>query len=180
VARQRITALNLIARLHTLLINTMAAAAAVLMVAVMITICLDVLIRNLDRQPSAHFFTFSEYALLLIPCLGAPWLVREKGHVYVELLLMALGRPARKWAIRLIGVISIAICFTMAWYGFEVTMLDWVQNNKDVRSFDAPRWAIVMWIPVSFLFMGLEFVRYLWRDESPLAALASESSGASS
>ncbi|MFM7568827.1 MAG: TRAP transporter small permease subunit, partial [Betaproteobacteria bacterium] len=91
--------MNLIARLHTLLINTMAVAAAVLMVAVMITICLDVLIRNLDRQPSAHFFTFSEYALLLIPCLGAPWLVREKGHVYVELLLMALGRPARKWAI---------------------------------------------------------------------------------
>jgi hypothetical protein len=26
--------------------------------------------------------------------------------------------------------------------------------------------------------MGLEFVRYLWRDESPLAALASESGGA--
>ncbi|MFZ9506252.1 MAG: TRAP transporter small permease [Burkholderiaceae bacterium] len=170
--------MNLIARLHTLVIRTMAVAAALLMVAVMITICLDVLIRNLDRQPSAHFFTFSEYALLLIPCLGAPWLVREKGHVYVELLLMTLKRPARKWFLRAIGLLCVAICLTMAWYGFEVTMLDWVQNNKDVRSFDAPRWAIVMWIPISFLFMGLEFVRYLWRDESPLAALASESGGA--
>jgi C4-dicarboxylate transporter DctQ subunit len=170
---------NPLVTLHTFVIRAMAVAAAILMVAVMFTICLDVLIRNLDRQPSAHFFTFSEYALLLIPCLGAPWLVREKGHVYVELLLMALGRPARRWVTRLIGVICIAICFTMAWYGFEVTVLDWVQKNKDVRSFDAPRWAIVMWIPISFLFMGLEFVRYLWRDESPLAALASESSGGS-
>lgn len=171
--------MNLIAKLHTFTIRAMAVVAAVLMVAVMLTICLDVLIRNLDRQPSAHFFTFSEYALLIIPCLGAPWLVREKGHVYVELLLMALGHQSRKWLTRLIGLICVAICFTMAWYGFEVTVLDWVQKNKDVRSFDAPRWAIVMWIPISFLFMGLEFVRYLWRDESPLAALASESSGGS-
>ena len=102
-----------------------------------------------------------------------------QGPTPMELLLMALERPARKWLTRLISVVCIAICFTMAWYGFEVTVLDWVQNNKDVRSFDAPRWAIVMWIPISFLFMGLEFVRYLWRDESPLAALASESGGGS-
>lgn len=166
-------------RLYDLLIRVMAVAAALLMVAVMLTICLDVLIRNLDRQPSAHFFTFSEYALLLIPCLGAPWLVREKGHVYVELLLMYLGRAARRWLIRLIGLMCLGICLTMAWYGFEVTMLDWVQNNKDVRSFDAPRWAIVMWIPISFLFMGIEFARFLWRDEAPLATLASESTGSS-
>ncbi len=166
-----------LARAYDLLITAMAVAAALLMVAVMLTICLDVLIRNLDRQPSAHFFTFSEYALLLIPCLGAPWMVREKGHVYVELLLMYLGKAGRRWMTRLICLLCIAICLTMAWYGLEVTILDWVQNNKDVRSFDAPRWAIVMWIPVSFLFMGLEFVRFLWRDESPLAALASESGG---
>ncbi|MFM8547870.1 MAG: TRAP transporter small permease [Betaproteobacteria bacterium] len=168
-----------VSRLYDFLIRAMAVIAALLMVAVMITICLDVLIRNLDRQPSAHFFTFSEYALLLIPCLGAPWLVREKGHVYVELLLMYLSGKQRRWMVRLIGLACLAICLTMAWYGFEVTILDWIQNNKDVRSFDAPRWAIVMWIPVSFLFMGIEFARFIWRNESPLAALASETGGGS-
>ena len=175
-SRAAVTALS---RIYDFLIKAMAVAAALLMVAVMVTICLDVLIRNLDRQPSSHFFTFSEYALLLIPCLGAPWMVREKGHVYVEVLLMTLSKNSRRRLIRVISLLCVAICLTMAWYGFEVTMLDWVQNNKDVRSFDAPRWAIVMWIPISFLFMGLEFARFVWRGESPLAALASESGGGS-
>jgi hypothetical protein len=48
-----------------------------LMVAMMLTICIDVVVRNLGYR-LAHFFTFTEYALLLVPCLGAPWLVRER------------------------------------------------------------------------------------------------------
>ena len=73
----------------------MAWCAGVLIAAMMIVITVDVVVRNLGYQSSGHFFTFTEYALLLVPCLGAPWLVREKGHVYVEILLMHLGRRGR-------------------------------------------------------------------------------------
>ena len=52
-------------------------------------------LRNLGYQSSAHFFTFTEYALLIVPCLGAPWLAREKGHIYVEILLMSMARALR-------------------------------------------------------------------------------------
>ena len=75
----------------------MAWCAGVLIAAMMIVITVDVVVRNLGYQSSGHFFTFTEYALLLVPCLGAPWLVREKGHVYVEILLMHL-EPARPCA----------------------------------------------------------------------------------
>ncbi len=67
--------------------------AGFLMAAMMVMITLDVVLRNLGYQSSAHFFTFSEYALLLIPCFGAPWLVREKGHIYVEIAADAICRP---------------------------------------------------------------------------------------
>ena len=72
----------------------MAYAAGLLMAAMMVVITLDVVLRNLGYQSSAHFFTFTEYALLIVPCLGAPWLAREKGHIYVEILLMAPIRIA--------------------------------------------------------------------------------------
>lgn len=167
--------MGLLERWYGGLIRLLAVGAALLMVAVMLTVCLDVIIRNLGRQPSAHFFTLSEYALLLIPCLGAPWLVRDKGHVYIEILLMQLRPSARRAMSVFIGVACIAICLTLAWFGLEVTIQDWVQNNKDVRSFDAPRWAIVMWIPISFFLMATEFMRFLWRGESPLAPIADPS-----
>ena len=51
----------------------MAYVAGFLMAAMMVVITLDVVLRNLGYQSSAHFFTFTEYALLIIPCLGAPW-----------------------------------------------------------------------------------------------------------
>lgn len=167
--------MGLFERCYGGLIRLLAVGAALLMVAVMLTVCLDVIIRNLGHQPSAHFFTLSEYALLLIPCLGAPWLVRDKGHVYIEILLMQLRPSARRAMSVFIGVACIAICLTLAWFGLEVTIQDWVQNNKDVRSFDAPRWAIVMWIPISFFLMATEFLRFLLRGESPLAPIADPS-----
>jgi C4-dicarboxylate transporter DctQ subunit len=164
--------MRLLTRAYDFLLYGLALCAGLLMAAMMITIFIDVVLRTLGYQSSAHFFTFNEYFLLLIPCLGAPWLVREKGHIYVEILLMALRPPQRRALTIAIGVFCIAVCLVLAWYGFRVTITDILQSNKDVRSFDMPRWMIVMWIPVAFTMMAVEFARYLWRGESFLQPIA--------
>jgi len=162
---------------HDAVVSGMAALAAFLMAAMMVVICLDVLLRNLGYQSSAHFFTFTEYALLIVPCLGAPWLVREKGHIYVEILHMHLGPRARRYFSTGIALACIAVCLVIAWYGFEVTATDWRQAEKDVRSMDMPRWLVVGWIPLSFLMMAIEFARFLWRREEFLAPLSEQIGG---
>jgi len=152
----------------------MARLAAVLMAAMMAVICLDVALRNLGYQSSAHFFSFTEYALLAVPCLGAPWLVREKGHVYVEILLMQLGRRKRSALRFAIGVVCIVVCAILAWYGFELTLRDYLANEKDVRSLDMPRWMIIGFVPLSFAMMAAEFLRFLLRREDFLGSLAGQ------
>jgi len=149
----------------------MAYLAAFLMVAMMVVITLDVILRNLGYQSSAHFFTFTEYALLIVPCLGAPWLVREKGHIYIEILLMALSPRVRARFTLLIGLVCIVVCAVVAWYGFAVTLNDFLQNEKDVRSLDMPRWMVVGFIPLGFGMMGLEFLRFVLRGENFLGPL---------
>ena len=145
------------------------------MAAMMLTIFVDVVLRNLGYQSSAHFFTFSEYALLVIPCLGAPWLVREKGHVYVEILLMYL-RPGLRHRFTIgIGIACIAVCAMLAWYGFAVTLRNYTLNDIDVRSMDMPRWMVVVFIPLAFSMMAIEFARFLWRGENFLGALGGQS-----
>ncbi len=149
----------------------MAWCAGLLIAAMMGVITLDVVVRNLGFQSSGHFFTFTEYALLLVPCLGAPWLVRERGHVYVEILLMYL-EPRRRAVLRIaIGVICIAVCSVLAWYGFDLTIRDYLGNEKDVRSLDMPRWMLVAFVPLSFAMMAIEFLRFLLRREDFLASL---------
>ena len=167
-----IRALTPISRAYDAVLYSMAWLAAFLIAAMMVIITLDVLLRNLGYQSSAHFFTFTEYALLIVPCMGAPWLVREKGHIYVEILLMHLKPRARRWLTRFIGLACIAVCLVIAWYGFGVTIGDFVGNEKDVRSFDMPRWMIVGWIPLSFLMMAIEFARFMWRGEDFLGSIS--------
>lgn len=167
-----------IGRAHAAVIDTMAWLAGFLMVAMMVTIVVDVILRNLGFQSSSVFFTFSEYSLLLIPCLGAPWLVREKGHVFVEILLMYLRPRARMRATQAIGIASIVVCLVLAWYGFEVTLRDFTENRQDTRVFDTPRWMLVIWIPLSFLMMAIEFARFLVRGEDFLGSMGAAPSSA--
>ena len=161
-----------VAKAYDAILYGMAYLAAFLLVAMMVVITLDVIIRNLGYQSSAHFFTFTEYALLIVPCMGAPWLAREKGHIYVEILLMSLPERTRARMTTLVGVICVAVCLVVAWFGFQVALNDFLQDEKDVRSMDMPRWLIVGWIPLSFLMMAIEFARFLWRRENFLAPLS--------
>jgi len=155
----------------------MAGIAGLLMVAMMTTIFIDVVLRNLGYQSSAHFFTFTEYALLAVPCLGAPWLVREKGHIYVEMFLMSLRPAPRAVATRGIGVVCIAVCMVLGWYGAEITINDFLRAERDVRSFDMPRWIVVGFIPLSFGMMAIEFLRFFVRGENFLGAQSPTDTG---
>jgi len=164
-----------IVRAYDAVLYGMAWAAGFLMAAMMVVIFVDVVLRNLGYQSSAHFFTFTEYALLAVPCLGAPWLVREKGHIYVEIVFMYLG-PRQRLALRyLIGALCILVCAVLAWYGSLVTIGDFMQNEKDVRSMDFPRWLVVGFIPLSFAMMAVEFLRFLVRGENFLGSAAGQS-----
>src|SRR5262245_14862805 len=148
----------------------MALAAGVLMVAMMAIIVTDVALRNLGYQSSAHFFTFTEYFLLLIPLLGAPWLVREKGHIYIEIAIAALPERLQRALTRVIVIGCIVVALVLAWYGGSIALQDYLGNEKDVRSLDMPRWMLTIFMPLSFGMMALEFLRLLIRRESPYGA----------
>lgn len=145
----------------------MAWLAGALMVAMMAMIVADVALRNLGYQSSAHFFTFTEYFLLLIPLLGAPWLVREKGHIYIELVIGALAPRRQRVLMMAVLVACVAVAGILAWYGGAITLQDYAANEKDVRSFDMPRWMLMASMPLSFGMMALEFLRLLALGESP-------------
>ena len=128
----------------------------------MVVITIDV-VRNLAIG-ARRFFTFTEYALLIVPCLGAPWLVREKGTstsrscsptgrgsggaACLDRASLHRGLPGAR-LVRLRG---------------DAARLR--GNEKDVRSLDMPRWMVVGFVPLSFLMMAIEFLRFLVRREN--------------
>jgi C4-dicarboxylate transporter, DctQ subunit len=150
-----------LAALYLRLLEALAVIAGVLLAAMALAIVVEVLMRNLGWQPPAHTLTLTEYGLLYITMLGAPWLVREKGHVHIELVTAAVGPRTRFWLTRVVYALCVLTCAVIFWFSLEVTIDHYQRHVIDVRSFDMPRWLLTASMPLSFGLMTIEFGRFL-------------------
>ncbi len=157
--------MEMIGRLYRGVLYAMAGIAGAMLVWLMVSVVTSVTMRNLGLQPFAWLFTSSEYAILYMTMLGAPWLVREKGHVHIELVTAALPAPARRMVSRLVAVTCVAVCAMLAWKGGELMMTNIARNDLDVRAYYFPKWILTAAFPISFGLMAVEFSRFVFGAE---------------
>ena len=154
-----------IIRVYDLLLFAMAYAAAATLVWLMVSVVVSVAMRNAGMQPFAWLFTSAEYGLLYMTMLGAPWLVRERGHVHIELVTAALPASLRRVVSRGIAALCVVVSLVLAWYGLELLLTNIERNDYDVRAYLYPRWLLTISFPVAFAFMAVEFARFLFGPE---------------
>ncbi|HSP32040.1 MAG TPA: TRAP transporter small permease [Halomonas sp.] len=146
---------------YLLLLNGMALLAAIMLVWLMVAVVLSVVIRNLGLQPSAWFFLSTEYAMFYLTLLGAPWLVRQKGHVHIELLTSVLPPPVLNILSRSVSLLCVVVCGVLAWKGLDLFLLNIERSDYDVRAFFVPKWILTIVFPISFTLMAIEFGRFV-------------------
>jgi len=149
-------------RVYDALLYTMAFIAAATLVWLMVSVVVSVLMRNLGMQPFAWLFTSAEYGILYMTMLGAPWLVREKGHVHIELVTAALPDGLRPIVSRAIALACVAVSLILAWYGLELFLTNIERNDYDVRAYYYPRWLLTITFPIAFSVMAIEFARFVF------------------
>ncbi|WP_372424326.1 TRAP transporter small permease [Salinarimonas chemoclinalis] len=157
--------MRLLIRLYDGIVDLMALVAAIMLVWLMVAIVVSVGMRNAGIQPFAWLFTSTEYALLYMTMLGAPWLVRRRGHVHIELLTAALPEGVRRIVSRGIAAACVAICAYLALKGFELVQTNLARNDFDVRAYFFPRWLLTIAFPVGFGLMAIEFSRFVFGRE---------------
>lgn len=148
-------------RAYLALLYTMAGAAGIILVWLMVSIIVSVAMRNLGLQPFAWLFTSAEYGLFYMTLLGAPWLVREKGHVHIELVTAYLPAPLGRLVSRLVSLLCCAVCAILAWKGFDLFSLNIERGDYDVRAYYFPEWILTIAFPLCFAIMAIEFARYV-------------------
>ena len=147
-------------RAYDALIHAMAFVAGALLVWLMASVVLSVGLRNAGLQPWAWLFTSTEYALLYITMLGAPWLVRERGHVHIELVTAALPPRPQRMVSRGVAALCVLVSAVLAWKGAELMATNIARNDFDVRAYYFPRWMLTVAFPLSFGCMAIEFARF--------------------
>lgn len=154
-----------IRRAYDALVIAMALIAGVLLVWLMVAVVTSVGLRNAGLQPWAWLFTSTEYALLYVTMLGAPWLVRERGHVHIELVTAMLPPRAQRVVSRLVALACVLISALLAWKGAELVATNLSRGDFDVRAYYFPRWLLTIAFPLSFGAMAIEFARFVLGPE---------------
>ena len=153
-------------RLIDKICNLLAIFAGVYLVAIMFAIVFQATSRSLGFSGSSHVFTFSEYGLLYIVMAASPWLVRHKGHVYIELLTAIIPRRYAPGFSRFVTFICVLICLTLVWFTGEATLKAFNRADFDMRSLDMPKWMLLVSMPICFSLMALQFLRYVLGKET--------------
>jgi TRAP-type C4-dicarboxylate transport system permease small subunit len=156
----------MIRRGYDALIEGLAGLAGLLIGALCLLIAWDVIARNLGLQPPDSTVALTEYSLLYFTMAAAPYLVRVRGHIVVELLYRRLSGSARRWHDRLVLGLCVLICALVAGLAAILAVEAYRRGEVDVRSLDLPRWLLFLPLVVGFGLMGTEFLRLLLRDES--------------
>ena len=154
-----------LSRLYDMTLYGMAFIAALTLVWLMVSVVTSVAMRNFGMQPFAWLFTSAEYGLLYMTMLGAPWLVRERGHVHIELVTAALPDGLRQIVSRTIAAACVVVSLILAWYGLQLFLTNIERNDYDVRAYFYPRWLLTISFPIAFSFMAAEFARFVFGPE---------------
>ena len=139
------------------------AIAAVYIGLMMVSMIYITIFRAFGWWYTPYAFTFIEYGFVYTLFLGSPWLIRNRGHVYIELLTAALPERWRNGLSRAIALSCAVICLIWARYSASLVVEDYVDVKYDEMraQLDILRWLVTVSFPIGFFLMGIEFLRFV-------------------
>lgn len=145
------------------LIDALALLAALLLCALVVLILVDVAARYLRWFSLAWGLEASEYALYAITFLGAPWVLREQGHIAIELVVERLSPGARRIARRMADLLGALVCALLFYFACRVLWRSWESGAMVHKSFVFPEWLVYAGMPPIFLLLLAIYARWLLR-----------------
>lgn len=150
-----------LARAYEGLLNAFKIGAEIVVFLIFFLIVTEVFVRLVGLQPSSYTLGVVEYGLLWFTMLGAPWLVRMKGHVFVDSLVQLLPGVVQAVLARLVYVICIVCCLFFIYYSSDLAIDAFLSGELDIRGEAQPLWLLLAPMPVSFAMIAFEFLRFL-------------------
>ena len=143
---------------YSRLLDALMLVACFLLLTMTLLIGGDVLLRNIGLGGIPPSNEISEDIIYLLTLLAAPGLLRQGGHIRVDIILRAL--PAKvgwllEWISDIIGVIC---CLYFVWYGTRVAVASFESGALSIKTLIIPEWWLLAPMPLSFALLGVEFL----------------------
>ncbi len=140
------------------LFDVLALLAALILLAMVLLVTADIVLRNTARVGFPWANEVTEYALYLTTLLTAPWLLRRGQHVRIDMVLV-LVPPRVAWACEAAAdIIGFAASLVLVWYGAIMTAQSARLSSLTIKNLVFPEWWLLWPLPVCFALLALEFI----------------------
>lgn len=136
--------------------NICAAVAGVFMLAAMLLIVIDTLMRYFFNAPFSFSYTLmEEYFLVIIFCLALPWSFRTGGYIRITGCVDLLPHGCRVFILRVGLLVSSLYTGALAWQGGKKFLNIYLTGEVKTGVIDWPLDLSWVWIPIGFSVLAL-------------------------
>lgn len=134
-------------------------AAGVLLAFAAIAVSVDVVLRYFFNRPIAWVLEISEYILLYVTFMAAAWVLKDEGHIRVDLLVNHLNSRIQALILIVTSVIGAFVMLILTWFGGRVTLDFYRRGVPTLEYLKTPEYLVLIIIPIGSFFLGIQFLR---------------------
>ena len=124
-------------------------------------ICFEVTVRAMGGASRLWVIEVSEYSLLFITFLGAPYLLEKNMHVVMDVVSNSFKGPAKRAARILNSMIGLLACAVLAIVGMQVVLEQFELGVREVTVMRPKSWWITAVLPFGTALMAVQFLSQL-------------------
>jgi TRAP-type C4-dicarboxylate transport system permease small subunit len=131
----------------------------VILIVVWGIVCADVVMRYLFNSPIAWSVEVTEYGLVLITFLGAPWLLKKKKHTNIDIVVIYLTPKTQRALNTITHLVGAIICMSISLYSAQATW-DMLQRHVLLtKALEIPKAYLFITIPLGTFLLSIQFLR---------------------
>jgi len=144
------------------IVTVMMVIGAALIIIDMLAVSIDVIIRYVVGFSYTGLFELTEYSLLWMTFLATAWLLKNDGHIKLDLLLDRLN-PRRKVITNIATAIICEILLgLLIWYAIKLTVNDIRYGTYLSTVLQPTRWPIEIIIAIGYILLFIVMLRKMF------------------
>lgn len=132
--------------------------SVVLLAVAIVIVCQMVFIRYILNGSTAWQTDVVIFCLTGATLLGSSYVLRERGHVTVDLVVVSVSAPVRKIMLMLADFVVFIFAAVLFWKGLEVTWQAWQGNWLTESVVEIPFWIPYLAMPIGFAALGIQAI----------------------
>lgn len=149
-------------------VDGLAAAAGVILVGITAALVANVGFRLAGAGGLRGMVDAIEHGLMAATFLAAPWVLKHKGHVAVDLLLGLMGARGRLWMGRLVQTFGALVSLVFAWSSVTALLIAFERGSMVRGILVVPEWIPLLAPSLAGLLLAIEFARQIATGASPM------------